>query len=51
MTPLATVQDELIYANFPKEYKLLIARLAVSKVPINDYDTRKRLFEYLSKHE
>lgn len=47
----ATLQDEMTYKNFPKEYKLIVARLAASQVPSINYDIKKKLFDYLTKHE
>lgn len=47
----ATVQDELTYFNFPKEYKLIVARIVTSQVPNSILDLREKLFNYLTKHE
>lgn len=47
----ATIQDELTYQNFPKEYKLIVARIVTNQIPITNFDIREKLFNYLTKHE
>lgn len=47
----ATLQDEMTYKNFPKEYKLIVARLAASLVPSSNFKTREEIYSYFSDHE
>jgi hypothetical protein len=53
---IASIQDELTYQNFPKEYKLIVARIVVSRIkyasssPV-DLNIKRDLYQYLSKHE